>query len=333
MQHNNFDNKLSLVACTDNEVWNRFLEEESVHQMVTIAHNPCIGQIVSKTFGYSFKNYFIQNNKKNIGVFPTVTIGNKVVSMPHFSYGGPILKQDCTQNIDISTLLHDAKYEVRSFDKLSENFTDQKISCVLNLKGSEDEMIMTIKPKLRQKIRKCSKQGFSVRSGGIELLDDFYTMFSRRMLMFGSPPLGRQFFKNLLEDYENGDPQITVIYDDGKVISSGFSLSYLGFNELGWSGTDENYNKQNVNALLFWEMIKTSIEKEHRYFSFGRSTIDSSQHFFKKLWNPMELPIYYNLSEAPGTSLKDLEFLTKIWKHQPLKTSQILGHYVSKYVY
>ena len=323
----------SIIECTNDNLWNDFLEKQKENQMVTIAHNPCLGSILSKTFGYTHTNYFIKHDDEIVGALPTVGIGNKIVSMPHFSYGGPILKEGYSDNFDLSSLLQASKYEVRSFKKLSEYFIDEKISCVLDLKESEDEMIMTIQSKLRQKIRKCLKMDFSVKSGGIELLDDYYYAFSSRMLKFGSPPLGKKFFQNILEDYAYGDVQITVIYDGKKVISAGFSISYLGFNELCWSGTDDNYNKKNVNALLFWEMIKTSIDKGHRYYSFGRSTKESSQHFFKKLWNPIELPIHYNLSEAPGASLKDLEFLTKIWKLQPLKTSQILGHYVSKYVY
>ncbi|APQ18019.1 GNAT family N-acetyltransferase [Maribacter hydrothermalis] len=323
----------SFIKCDNVQVWNNFLEKEKASQMVTIAHNPCLGGILSKTFGYSAQNYLIKKEDEIVGVLPTVTIGNKMVSMPHFSYGGPILKEHSLDNFDMSLFFKDGKYEVRSFNKLSKHYSEEKISCILELKPTEDEMIMTVQKKLRQKIRKVAKMDFRVVSGGAELLDDYYKAFTTRMLKFGSPPLGRQFFKNLLEEYENGDVQITIIYDGDKIITAGFSISYLGFNELCWSGTDDEYNKHNVNALLFWEMIKTSIEKGHRYFSFGRSTKESSQHFFKKLWSPIEMPIYYNLSQAPGTSIKDMEFLTKIWKHQPLKTSQILGHYVSKYVY
>ena len=324
---------LSIIECNNEKIWNDFLEKEKANQMVTIAHNPCLGSILSKTFGYTHKNYFITEGEDIVGVLPTVNIGGKIVSMPHFSYGGPILKKGLIDNFDLSTLLSDSNYEVRSFNKLSEHYTDEKLSCVLELQPTEEDMLMTIQNKLRQKVRKALRMNFNIRSGGIELLEDYYYMFSSRMLKFGSPPLGKQFFKNLLEQYTNGDVQITVIYDGDKPISAGFSISYLGFNELCWSGTDDAYNKHNVNALLFWEMIKTSIAKEHQYYSFGRSTKDGPQHFFKKLWSPIEIPIFYNLSQAPGRSLKDLEFLTKIWKYQPLKTSQILGHYVSKYVY
>lgn len=324
---------LSTVECVNDDEWNNFLEKEKEHQMVTIAHNPCLGKILSNTFGYSYTNYVIKDGEHTVGVMPIVNVGKKMVSMPHFSYGGPVVQPAYANTIDISTLLNAPGFELRSFDKLSEHYIDKKISCILKLEETEDEMFMTVKSKLRQKIRKTLKMNLGVKSGGVELLHDFYTIFSRRMLLFGSPPLGKQFFRNLLDEYTHGDVQITVIYDGNKAISAGFSLSYLGFNELCWSGTDDAYARQNVNALMFWEMIKTSIAKKHQYFSFGRSTIDSTQHNYKKLWNPIELPIFYNLSDPPKTSLRDFEFLTKIWKHQPLRTSQILGHYVSKYVY
>jgi len=136
-----------------------------------------------------------------------------------------------------------------------------------------------------------------------------------------------------LNDYKYGEPIVTVIYDKNKVIAAAFSLSYLNFNEVCWSATDSNYDKVNLHALICWEALKLSVNKGHSYFSFGRSTVGSNNHRFKKQWNPIELPIYYNYSEPVGKSIKELTFLTKIWKLQPLKTSIYFGHIISKYVY
>ncbi|MGB5665573.1 MAG: GNAT family N-acetyltransferase [Maribacter sp.] len=324
---------IKLSNSIDNIAWNEFLEKEKENQMITIAHNPSLGPILSKTFGYTSNNMLIVKDQKVVGVLPTVLVGKKMVSMPHFSYGGPIMDSNTKVEFNLESFFTDQKFEVRSFEKLSKYYTDEKISCVLKLHGSNEEQLMGIQSKLRQKIRKSLKLNYTTKTGGIELLDYFYRIYSRRMLEFGSPVLGKVFFENLLEDYKFGDVQITVIFDNEKAISAGFSLSYLGFNELCWSSTEDAYNKYNVNALLFWQMIKTSIAKGHTYYSFGRSTINSSQHRFKKLWNPIEIPIYYNLSHKVKKSIKDFQFLTKIWKHQPLRTSQYFGHKISKYVY
>ena len=321
-----------LELCQDTNVWNSFLEHEKEHQMVTIAHNPSLGEILEKTFGYKSFNYVVKEQGEVIGLFPTVQIGRKLVSMPHFSYGGPFLKHTVKKKYKVSEMLPNKKFEVRSFEKLTGEVFDKKISCVVPLQPTVKEQIMTFKSKLRQKLRKATNLGFSVRVGGLELLDDFYDLYSKKMLKFGSPTIGKIFYKNLLEYYQFGEAGITVLNKGDKVIAAGFSLSYLNFNEICWSATDCAYDKHNLHALICWEMMKNSIGK-YDYFSFGRSTKESNNHRFKKQWNPLELPIYYNYSEPVRASLKEMTFLTKIWKLQPLKSSVFFGHYISKYVY
>lgn len=323
---------IQLKEAQDFMEWNAFLDGESRHQMITIAHNPSLGKILAKTFGYTNFNYLIKENEEIIGVFPLVKIGKRVVSMPHFSYGGPIFKNSLNEIPKLSELLGKEKFEIRTFEKLTDNVYDRKLSCVLKVYPSVDEQIMSFKSKLRQKLRKAEKKGFVVKHGREELLDDFYSLYSKKMLKFGSPPIGKIFYKNLLDDYEFGNAEITVLYDKDKVIAAGFSLSYMKFNEICWSATDSAYDKYNLHALICWEILKNSVP-HHDYFSFGRSTKGSNNHMFKKQWNPIELPIFYNYSEPVGTSLKELTFLTKIWKLQPLRTSVFFGHYISKYVY
>ena len=323
----------SLEECKNIDFWNNFLDGEKNKQVVTIAHNPCLGSILSKTFGYSHKNYFIKEGAETVGVLPTVTVGKKIVSMPHFSYGGPIVKFDYRKSVDISILLSESKFEVRSFSKLTNFRNEKKLSFVVPLQENADELFMGFSSRFRTKIRKSKKYGFTVKTGRYEMLDDFYHLYSKRMLQKGSPPLGIVFFRNLLENYENGTAEITTVYDGKRPVATGFCLSYLNFKEYCWASTDYEYNRYNVNSLLLWNLIKDSISEGFDYFSMGRSTRDSNNHAYKSQWKPIEMPLYFNLSEASTGSIKDFEFLTKIWKCQPLKTSQILGHYVSKYVY
>lgn len=311
--------------------WNLFLEQEQNQQIVTIAHNPCLGAILSKTFGYEHKNIGLRNGTEILGLMPMVLFRKKVISMPHFSYGGPIMKHKLPQNIQ--EFIGQESYEVRSFTKLSEHVYDKKVSCILEINPTVDEQLMSLKSKLRQKIRKAEKKGYITRHGGAELLEDFYTLYAQKMLRFGSPPLGKVFFKNLLASYKYGVAVVTVAYDGKTPIGVAFSLSYLGFFEVCWSATDSRYDVHNLHALVCWELLKTTVDKKYSYFSFGRSTINSNNHRFKKQWNPTELPVFYNYSEPVGKSIKELTFLTKIWKLQPLKTSVYFGHLISKYVY
>ncbi len=324
---------IQIAPSTDNFLWNQFLDAEKDNQLITIAHNPSLGPILEKTFGYTIENMLITMNDQMIGVLPLVKIGNKLVSMPHFSYGGPLISSKEDLDIKIEEIFHGQRFEIRSFSKLSKNYTDEKISFVVELDKTIDEHLRSFPSKFRNKILKPVKMGYTVTQGKQDLLDDFYLLYSTRMLEKGSPPLGKKFFQNIINYYEFGEVEITMVYDGKKPIATGFSLSYMGFNEICWASSDLSYNKYNINSFLYWNVIISSITKNFKYFSMGRSTKNSNNHFYKKQWNPIEHPIFYNYSEPVGKSLKDLTYLTKIWKHQPLSTSVYFGHILSKYIY
>lgn len=325
------DNKIKVKSNTDDKIWNEFLENEKDSQIITIAHNPCLGPILEKTFGYKSHNQIMMKDDKVVAVMPSVLFGGKAVSMPHFSYGGPVV--DSKENIDLESILPDSKFEIRSLSKVSEYSTNEKLTFLVDLDKTVDEHLMSFTSKFRNKIRKAIKMNFKLIQGKHELLDDFYSLYSRRMLQKGSPILGKVFFQNLLDDYKYGEIEITMLYDDKKPIACGFCLTYLNIKEICWASTDLSYNKYNVNSFLYWNVIVSAINNKSAYFSMGRSTVNSNNHMYKKQWNPMEIPVYYNYSEPVGKSIKELTFLTKIWKLQPLKTSIYFGHKISKYVY
>ncbi|CAN0594170.1 unnamed protein product, partial [Ectocarpus sp. 12 AP-2014] len=291
---------MELTRCEESSKWNQFLENQKEEQLITIAHNPCLGKILAKTFGYESHNMWIKKDDKIVGVLPKVKIGAKWVSMPHFSYGGPVLDLKESLDFDLHQVLNNRKFEARSFSKLSQYRYSKKITSVVKLKPTVEEQFAELKSGFRRKIRKAEKLKLKAVCGGSELLDDFYTVYAKKMLEKGSPPFGKSFFKNLLEEYEFGLAKIFTLYDGTKPVAVGFTLCYLGFNEMCWVSTDRDYDKQNVNSLLYWTILKESIERDCIYFSMGRSTKDSGNHHYKKQWRPMEIPIFYNYSEPIG---------------------------------
>lgn len=322
-----------LSECTNNNIWNSFLKKEKSNQLITIAHNPSIGPILEKTFGYESQNMVITEGDKMVGVLPVVKVGKKLVSMPHFSYGGPIMDSNKEVEFDIETVFDNKKFEARSFKKLTDYLCDKKVSTIVELKASAEDQLNELTAKFRRKIRNAEKLNYNLVQGGAELVDDFYLLYAKKMLQKGSPPLGKNFFQNLLSDYEFGKAEIVAIYDNEQVVAAGFTLSYLGFNELCWASSCPQYDKYNVNSLLYWNIIKDSIAANQTYFSMGRSTVNSTNHFYKRQWKPIDFQVYYNYSEPIGKSIKEFTFLTKIWKLQPLMTSVYFGQIISKYIY
>jgi len=323
---------ISIEKCTNSLIWNEYLKGKTDCQQITIGHNPSMAEILSKTFNYKNSNFLVKCEKKIIGILPGTIIGNKFVSMPHFSYGGPIMS-DWNEWEKLLKAFPFKNYEIRSFRNLSSFFNDNKVVCVLPLQNSPDLQWNNFRSKLRSQIKKGLSYEFDVKNGQIELLNDFYFIYSTNMLRLGSPPLPHQFFKNLLLFYKYGNATIIVVYDKNIPIASGFKLSYLGFEEVCWASADIRYKQYQPNMVLYWELIKNSILTDNKNFSFGRSTKNSGTYKFKKQWDPIEKQLYFNYSQSKTVNIKNYLWLTEIWKKQPLWTSQVLGKIISKYVY
>jgi len=316
--------------------YNNFIEKNRDSKcLLTIAHNPSLGNVLSKTFGYKYKFWFIISENETIGVFPSFVINSKIVSIPHFSYGGAFVKkgyEDYLSDINNQLINYFKQSEIRSFTKSSKFFTSNKIASFIYLKNA-DIIFNDYSSNHRRKIKKSYKNGLHTKKGGIELLTLYYQIYSRNMHRLGSPPLPYLFFENLLKYYENGDKNIFIAYLGKKPIGAAFVLSFHNFSEDCWLSTDSNYNKLYTSYQLYWEMIKDASQTNKKVFSLGRSSKDSSLHNFKKHWKIEERTIYFNYSFNKKTDIKSFTFLTKIWKKLPYSLTIKLGHTISKKIY
>ena len=325
----------SLKVCgSDNhDIWNGFVER--ANQMFTIAHNPSLGEILKRTYGYQSENYLIYDGDSLVGVLPVCRIGGTLVSMPHFSYGGVLSSLDYSSRSIRSDVITDnfSNYEVRCFDRISKFCNTEKLTSFLELQPSVEDQMGYFKSKLRSQIRKGSKNNLEIRIGSFELLDDFYDVYSKNMHRLGSPAQGKLFFSNILNYYKYGTTNILCVYHDSKPIGVSFVLSYMGFSEVCWAATVREYNYLQTNTFLYWEMIKLAIGIGNRVFSFGRSTVGSSSHRFKKQWGTKEQKLYFNYSNYSGIDIKKMQILQKIWRASPFPLVDLLGPLISKRIY
>jgi FemAB-related protein (PEP-CTERM system-associated) len=316
--------------------WNNFIENNV--SLYTIASNPSIVGLLEKSFNWMGENLFIYNGSQLIGVFNYIKIDNKTVSIPHFSYGGLLVSEEYNSNKEdiynaIYKYLDIDSFEIRSFEKISNFYNDDKVTNFLYLQDSEDKQLNFFKSKLRSQIKKGYKNGLIGKYGGKELLDDFYHIYSSNMHALGSPVLGKYFFKNVFQNYKYGDAKIFCIYFNDKVIASSLVLSYLNFSEVCWASTLREYNKLSPNMVLYWEMIKYAVDNNKYVFSFGRGSKDGSTNKFKKQWGAEERQLYFNYSEKQTAQLKKMKFLSKIWSKLPLSFVNYLGPKIARRLY
>jgi len=316
--------------------WNEVINNSP--DFYTIAHNPSLIFFINNTFGWKGDSFFIMSQQEIVGIYQhSLPVDDKSVSIPHFSYGGIIRRNKKYTKIEIFESIKSflpKHFEIREFETYTSYFNDDKVATYLELKPTIEKQLAFFKYNHRRKIKKAYKNNLEVViSSNLESMRIFYDIYSRNMLRLGSPPLSKSFFYNLLEDYKFGELKVFLVKFDNKFIGGAVMLSYHNFAEDCWLSTLSQYNHLYSSALLYWEMIKYSIEKDKKYFSLGRSTKNSSLLHFKKQWKPIERKLYFSYSEPKKVSLKKMTFLTKFWKYLPLKFANLLGPKIAEKLY
>ena len=299
-----------------------------------ISHNPGLPDIISKAFRWKTVYYDLDDTTR----ITFVCTGKSLVSLPHFSYGAVFSSSESTLGTDWKTkLTHLAggkgytNIEVRSCFPQSDNY--QKVASWLLLQKSKDAQDKLFTSNLKRKIRKASKNGFEVKQGGIELLDDFYRVYSRHIRFLGSGALSRHFFSCLLKEYTNGYAGIFLVMYHNKVIGGAINLEYKGFYENCWFATLKKYQRAYASYVLHDRMIAHAISLNAHTYSFGRSSRNTGVHEFKKQWGATDVPLQWFQIPAETISLRRQEWLKKLWKQLPWPLGNRFGNYMAKWVY
>lgn len=300
----------------------------------TIAHNPEIPFILNKTFGYEPKFVSYYKDSQLVATVPGCKFKGRFISVPHFSYGGVLKKRNVDLNFEEGIRNVSNKYEIRSFNKISDHFTDDKVTAYLILKDNEEDQHASFKYNIRRQIRVAKEKGVQIKMGKLDLLNDFYKVYCTNMSRLGSPPQPKKFFRNIIEGWTLGDAQIFCAYLDGKPIGGSFILSFRGVVENCWAATLWEYNKIYTPYLLYWELLRFSIQGGNKIFSFGRSSLNSGTLKFKNHWKPEIHPLYFCYSEHQNRKLAKNKFLVNICeKYIPEKVSTLAGKVLTKYFY
>jgi len=304
----------------------------------TIAHNPSLIIFFKETFAWDGASYFIIENNEIVGVYQHVFPSNdKSVSMPHFSYGGLIRKDSQLTKKEIFRKILEnlgSTFEIRDFEPYTSYYDASKVMAFLPTESTIDAQFEKLKSKRRWEIKKAYKNNLKVKiESSQKAILKFYEIYTKNMLRLGSPVLSKVFFTNLLNHYDYGDVKVFLVYKGREVIGGSVALTYNDFVEDCWLSTLSKYNHLYTSMLLYWEMIKYTIEQKKRFFSFGRSTKGSSILAFKRHWKPIEKKLYFSHSNPQKIRLKKMTFLTKIWKLLPLKIANFVGPKIADKLY
>lgn len=271
----------------------------------------------------------------------SLLFGDFLVSMPYFNYGGPLADPTAAAALvrgagAIARDLGSGHAEFRCSEELETDCprrTD-KVNMHLPLPATEQELWDGFDAKLRAQVRKPQKAGAAVRTGGEELLADFYAVFSRNMRDLGTPVYGREWFAAILERMPER-ATIIVVSVAGQPVAAGFLLGFRDTLEIPWASSLREHNRSGANMLLYWEALRFAVARGYRRFDFGRSSLDSGTYRFKEQWGarPAQQHWYYWL--PPGRSMPNLtphnpkyQLATRLWQKLPVAVANRLGPHI-----
>lgn len=151
------------------------------------------------------------------------------------------------------------------------------------LPASTESLWSQLSAKVRNQVRKAKRCECNSKTGNIELLSDFYKVFSENMRDLGSPVHAFELFQNLLEA-EALPASILVIYISDKPVAGAFVLRHNRTLFNPWASSLRRYRPSCPNMLLYWSMLKYAVKHDCSRFDFGRSSPDAPTCRFKLQW-------------------------------------------------
>ena len=339
---------MRIFECDDSqrELWNQFVCE---CQEGSFYHRYEWRDINAACFGHRSVYLAAEDNGRLVGVFPLVQLksrlfGNIACSMPFVNYGGP-----CADNDEVRAALLDeaglviARWNVRYLEMRNRRdlgaaypSSEHKVSMTVELDPDPEKLWNAFKTGHRQDIRKGIKNGFVAKFGGLDLLDDFYTLLSESWRDLGTPIYAKSYFEKILRVF-GADARICVVYKESEPVAAAFDGLHGRTVEGMWLAQRMAFRNQNVGYVLYWELIKDACEAKFEHFHLGRSTAQSGGETFKKKWNAQARQLYWQymlrqVDTVPALNPNNpkYKFAIEAWRRLPIGVTQMVGPSIAR---
>lgn len=340
---------ISRATDADRADWDRFVvsvdESESYHLYEwrkvferVLGHN-CIYLVARDSAGIV------------VGVLPLVQLnswlfGNFLVSVPWFNYCGMLTDNEAARlelleaawTIAEETGASHIELRHAGAQALDLPFRDDKVAMRLTLPESSEQLWQEFTSKLRAQIRRPTKAGATCEEGGIELLDEFYSVFSRNMRDLGTPVFPKSLFREMCTVFPDAT-RIFVVRLQGKPCAAGITHGFKDKLEIPSASSLREFNRISVNMLLYWTVLQYAVREGYGVFDFGRSTKDSGTYRFKKQWGALPRQLHWHYCVRPGAELPALNpqnpkyrIATEIWSRLPLWIANTLGPHIVRHL-
>ena len=275
------------------------------------------------------------------GVLPLTRVrsrlfGDFLVSVPFLNYGGPIGNEGAREKLAASAVelardwgvdLLEMRGRVPATTNLARS--GRKITVLLELPSTADELFRGFSSKLRSQVRRPEREGMTAEFG-IEQVLPFYEIFARNMRDLGTPVLPLRFFEQIASVFPD-TAEFAVVYHEGRAVAGACGFHFDGEFEITWASSLREWNHLAPNMLLYWKVMEQCIARGTRVFNFGRCSPGSGTHRFKRQWGGRDVPLPWEqwsrtgLVATPSPDRPKYRMATACWRRLPLPVANYLG--------
>jgi FemAB-related protein (PEP-CTERM system-associated) len=284
-------------------------------------------------------------NGATVGYLPLAYVrsflfGRFLVSLPYLNSSGVRANDEVTRQglIDAAVQLAD-RLKVRYLELRHEapvvhpaltGKLTSKVHLRLALPSFVGPLWEGLPAKVRNQVRKGEKSGLTVHWGGVELLDDFYSVFCRNMRDLGTPVYGYGLFGSILAQFPQA-AELCVLRAGREAAAAALVLHGKGVSEVPSASCLREYNASCANMLMYWNLLDRAVQRAQAVFDFGRSTVDAGTYKFKKQWGAEPEPAtwQYYLRTGSTTEMRPdnprYQRWIRIWQRLPVGLTRLIG--------
>ncbi len=306
-------------------------------------------EVVEKCFGWQTFYLLAEEEGEIRGLLPIVwqksaLFGSFLTSVPYLNAGGVLAESEVAkQALVAQAIVLARKTKARYLELRHRNdpalplpTKTHKVAMILALTGDKEALWKALPHKVRTDIRKGMKSNLQPDFGGLEFLDDFYEVFARNMRDLGTPVYTRRFFAEILRVFPE-DTFICRVRHGDTTVAASFLIGYQSTFEAVWSSSHYDFLNMRPNMFLYWSILCFASERGFRFFDFGRSTIGSGTHRFKKQWGTQDVPLFWVYWLPEGNSLPEMNpenpryrLAIRLWQRIPVPITKMVGPPIAK---
>jgi serine/alanine adding enzyme len=321
---------------------------------VTPEHDPRWLSILHESMGHQPLTLLTRDpvNDNITGYLPLAMVrsrlfGRFLVSLPYLNHAGVVASDQASADALIeraATLARelDADYlELRHLTPHTHaslpQVRDDKCRMTRALPQNAEQLWSSIDTKVRNQVRKFQRANLSCKWGGLDLLDDFYAVFSQNMRDLGTPVYPRSLFASILDRMPDA-AEIAVISDENArpaaaalLIHTPSRAAHAATTLVPSASCLRSFNDRCANMGMYHHLLLRAIDRGSTTFDFGRSSKDSGTWRFKKQWGAEPEQVTWQYLRRKGDPLAarpdNPRYARRIalWRKLPVWATNLIG--------